>query len=260
MGFDDGFALTADWLTGNTATADNAFIPVQDATEDQGNAYVGQGGGSNMGPMMPGVPGQPSPLSPNPSPMQVAPDTPVAPTLPNVAAAPQPPFDPAEMKENLVVWAHDDTLQPGKTYRYKIQYKLKNPVLGVVKAVTNPKLADQFALVSPDSPWSDLVKVPARINVYLASSPSPKTNTVKFDVYKWENGGFKLKQISANSGEAIGDGTFSTGFTLIDVRGEANDTSVVLADDEGALVRHRWSIDQHDLKMQRLHEQATAVK
>ena len=79
------------------------------------------------------------------------------------AQFPLPPageFDPRMAPEPTVGWAHDDTVQPGKSYRYKVRYKIKNPVFQIFN-ITQPKsLSNVFAITSPDSNWSEPVNIP----------------------------------------------------------------------------------------------------
>ena len=99
-----------------------------------------------------------------------------------------------------------------------------------------------------------------RVNFFLTSGPSPRTNEVHFEIYKWQGGKFKPKSLTALPGDAIGEGEFATGYLLVDIHPEVNDTSVVLASTEdGSLIRRRFSFDLHDPLLTKFHSDIAAA-
>ena len=69
--------------------------------------------------------------------------------------------------EPLLVWAFDDTTQPGKTYRYQMRVGLFNPVAGtdqLVERDMNKK--DQVILWSPPSEVTQPVEIPKMIYLF----------------------------------------------------------------------------------------------
>ena len=163
-----------------------------------------------------------------------------------LADLPKGRFLPAQQPDFLV-WAHDDTVKPGKTYRYKMRYVLYNPVFGTHNLCKDQKLAMTFSLTSEDSDWTAPVSIDSDSNFYADSfRPANGTDAVRFDIFKWRNGAWQQKTIDALPGDAIGTGDpkdaggFGTGWTLVDVRqirDEPLNRLLVLASDNGTVER-----------------------
>src|SRR5436305_4339798 len=86
-------------------------------------------------------------LNPNYSTMFPLPSGEFDPRLVIPNAQPQPgaqPLSPDKQMTEVVVWAHDATVQPGKTYRYKVRYKIKNPIYHSGNVATDKTLADKY--------------------------------------------------------------------------------------------------------------------
>ncbi len=192
-----------------------------------------------------------APPAATPAPAAEAPPAnggPAAPVAP-VGDLPKGPFDP-DAQPDFAVWAHDVTVQPGKTYRYKLQYVIASPVFGTQQVCQPQALADQFTIVSEFSAWTEPVDVESDTNFYATKSARP--GMVTFDIFKWQSGAWQRQSVDASPGDLIGSaglgGTdFTTGWTLVDIRDVPNDASnhvVLLASDNGSLQRE-VKIDQH---------------
>ncbi len=182
---------------------------------------------------------------------------------------PAGPFDPAHQPD-FKVWAHDDTVQPGKTYRYQLRYVISSPVY-LTQQLCNPQaLAGQFALTSVKTNlWSDAVNVESDSNFYAAGLGTG--GTVKFDVFKWQNGTWAKQStqvapgdtVGANAATGSGPNPFATGWTVVDVRdvpNESADRIVLLASDNGTLER-QVKLDAKNANYHRLLESvADSVK
>jgi hypothetical protein len=161
------------------------------------------------------------------------------------------PADPKWTGKTIDVWQHDETVQPEKTYRYRLRYKIKNPVLNS-NVTEPPALADQFALVSPWSGWSSEVKIPPMVNFFVATSKSPNGNTVTFHVFKFDRGTTKQESFSVSPGDTIGgvkNGTdFTTKWTVVDFRRDerTDDWQILLVNDDGNLVTRSYKSDAGD--------------
>jgi hypothetical protein len=114
-----------------------------------------------------------------------------------------PRTDLAETSD-LLFWAHDDTVVPGKTYRYRLRLGVLNPVAG-----TN-YLADEFQvfrnkvlLWSEPSEVSAPVLIPAR-TYFFASSFRENTQTMYVTVAKYLLGYWWAETFDVNPGETIG--------------------------------------------------------
>ena len=102
----------------------------------------------------------------------------------------------------MFVWAHDETVEPDKTYRYQARYVLKNPVWGMRNAVGNPALAQQFMLISQASEWSEPVTAPQISRFFVAAGVGPKSQNVKMEVYRWQNGKWNMATFMVAPGDA----------------------------------------------------------
>jgi hypothetical protein len=68
----------------------------------------------------------------------------------------------AQMDKPIVFWAHDDSVEPGKTYQYRIRIGVFNPLAGTDKLKEGSKsLKDQVIL------WSDFAEVKQTISIPL---------------------------------------------------------------------------------------------
>jgi hypothetical protein len=192
-----------------------------------------------------------------------APAGPASPTAP-LGDLPKPAFVPKDQPD-FMVWAHDDTVQPGKTYRYMLRYVIASPVFNTNQLCKPQKLALQFAIVSADSKWTDPVAVESDTNFYAIDY---QHGLVKFAVFKWQNGAWQMQMVDAAPGDQIGaadpgagvGGANSTGWTLVDVRDmpPGKDKLILLASDNGTIVR-QLIIDQHTKKYITLRDEALAA-
>lgn len=114
-----------------------------------------------------------------------------------------PTTDFSKLREPIVFWAHDDTVEPNKTYRYRIRLGVFNPVVGT-KQARDPQMADQVILWSDFSDVTDSVDIPGRLYFFARDmQEAAKTVTVtvcKYVLGKWHTEDFKVRQ-----GEAIGN-------------------------------------------------------
>jgi hypothetical protein len=137
-------------------------------------------------------------------------------------------------KQQVTFWAHDDTVEPGKTYRYRMRVGILNPIAGRGRSTTDPALADKLVF------WSDLTKETQAVDIsarmYLFPMKLRETdNMVTIEVAKYNMARWDKKQYDIKAGEVIGhpekimvadpcsqaagsfDVDFTTGITLIDV-------------------------------------------
>jgi hypothetical protein len=171
--------------------------------------------------------------------------------VPDGFGIPQGNFLLRDLQKDVFLWAHDDTVESGATYRYKLRYRLKNPVYRS-SAVADPKFARQFSLLSADSPWSDPNTVPPSVYAFLSSGGG---TTAKFDVLRWQNGKWYEKSFTAEPGDVIGskskdgDVDYTTGYSLVDLKPDVvtHDAKVVLANASGDLITRSLRVDQSEI-------------
>jgi len=154
-------------------------------------------------------------------------------------------IDPLNMGDDLKIWAYDETAKPGQTYRYRIVYKLRNPVFNTAN-LADPKVAARFALDSPPSQWTGPINVPEKTKFWLATLGSNKAN---LDVFNFEQGQWK-KLPPKDSSLTPGDQVPGTDWTVVDVRGGAEgrdrDRYVLLTSDTGQMSKRELNTDRSD--------------
>jgi len=218
-------------------------------------------GGDGLPPEMGGMEGQ-MPMGPQSNP-----------AVQGVFPLPQGEFDPRAWVDpknpqpgtgELVGWAHDATAQPGKTYRYKVRYKMKNPIWGTANVAKPPTLAQEFALVSPDSAWTNEVKIPALTSFFVATV-NPGGQSARVDVYRWQLGETHPATFTVSPGDSVGGTSkgidFSTGYTVVDLRPDSRsgDYYVLLIDSSGRMDTRDPKEDQKKPELQRMKQQVTAA-
>lgn len=158
---------------------------------------------------------------------------------PNNAAV----IDAVNLTNDLLIWATDETVKPGKSYRYRISYKMKNPVFGVTNLAPEA-LVKQFIINSPPSDWTDAVKAPPVTKFWVASASGGKAT---LDVFQYQGGTWKtMKRVPANPGDQVP----GTDLTLVDVRspepGRNQNQYVLLTSDTGEMQRRELATDLKD--------------
>ena len=139
--------------------------------------------------------------------------------------------------ERLAVWFHDDTVESGKTYRYRMRVKLWNRYWGKMKALKDPGQARHTVLVGDWSLPSDSITVTPS-TYFFVSSATPNKHAARVDVYKWRQGDWLKEPFVVSVGDVIGgtaqvetgildrktlneiraDVDFSTGAVILDLR------------------------------------------
>ncbi|MHC4559661.1 MAG: hypothetical protein ACYS80_20400, partial [Planctomycetota bacterium] len=110
-----------------------------------------------------------------------------------------------KMKEPLVFWAHDDTVEPRKHYRYRIRLGVFNPVAGT------DQLADQdisrkneVVLWSEFSDVTEPVEISGRLYFFAKHIREP-ANVVTVQVSKYVLGYWYSEDFKVSKGEVIGN-------------------------------------------------------
>lgn len=153
---------------------------------------------------------------------------------PAMAGGMGPGLFPVIEMPDLEIIAHDDTVAAGKTYRYKLRYRILNPVH--TSRAAAPELAKEFAITSPFSAWTKPVTIRSKVEFFLTSISGER---LKFDVFQWKEGAMKKSQLTASAGDAIGD----TGWTVVDARGSGRKAYGLVVDEIGVIDRRSPSTD-----------------
>jgi hypothetical protein len=178
----------------------------------------------------------------------------IPPALPPRGAVVQPPpgglnapganqnagqINPANLTQDILVWNHDDTVQSGQVYRYRVVYYMKNPVLGL-QGVADPSILEQLEVKSPPSDWTTPVTIPQVTKFWLTSLSS---TSAAADLYHWENGEWKRRQrVQFQPGDRVADSEW----TVVDVHSgnREREKYVILTNDNGEIVRRYPSVDR----------------
>jgi hypothetical protein len=203
---------------------------------DMGGEMDGEGGFGNYGGGVT-VPNLPQPGT----------DYPTGDFDPTDTAQPQP-----WKGKEVEIWQHDDDVKAGKTYRYKMRYRLKNPIFGT-NAGEPPALAEQFSLDSEFSDWTTPITVPSLVNFFVAGGVVQGRSTVAFEVFRWDQGQQKMERFDVAPGDLVGGErngvNFITDWTVVDFRQDprANDHQILLVNNkDGSVVARSFGTDRND--------------
>ena len=106
--------------------------------------------------------------------------------------------------EPLVFWAHDDTVEPGKSYQYRIRLGVFNPIAGTDQVGEEDKhLNNQVVLWSNFSDETKTLEIPARF-YFFPESLQEVAKTVKVKVCRYVLGYWYSDDFRVSQGEVIG--------------------------------------------------------
>jgi hypothetical protein len=158
-------------------------------------------------------------------------------------------FDVTKLSTDLRILGHDDTVVPGRTYRYKVRYTLYNSIFGIGNFAQPASLATQFYLASPVSVATGPITIPTRLRFFLASVFK---NQVVFDVFTWNKGHWvksRSKEISP------GDAIPGTDWSVLDVRDDLHGNGeryALLINIDGTVERHEVKTDSESPDFEQL--------
>jgi hypothetical protein len=113
-------------------------------------------------------------------------------------------MDLTRLREPLVFWAHDDSMKPGKTYRYRIRLGVFNPVAGTNQFQEEDKdLKNQIVLWSDFSDILGEVKVPNTL-YFFPQDVKEAAKVVTVQVSKYALGYWYSQNFAVKPGEVIG--------------------------------------------------------
>lgn len=114
--------------------------------------------------------------------------------------------DFSKMSEPLVFWAHDDTVEPEKSYRYKIRLGAFNPIAGTDQFSERCKdLKNKVVLWSGFSDVAETVEIPGMLYFFPRElQEAADVATVRVTVSRYALGYWYSKDFTVKSGEAIG--------------------------------------------------------
>jgi hypothetical protein len=195
----------------------------------------------------------------------------------------------------IQVWGHDASLEYLKTYRYRAQVVLLNPLYTYLGEVLSAEDALKPTVESPWSDWSDPVKPPPQADLFLTGSAQQMKNVTvtvfsrcqgqrvshPFDVKVGDRIGEKVgdkivKTIDVdvpdlkNPGKTIKKPcNFFTGYTMIDINWDRTvfqngvpmkTVEIVLMDDLGNLVVRNKALDGYSSEYKALQAETETVQ
>jgi hypothetical protein len=113
--------------------------------------------------------------------------------------------DFSKLKEPMLFWHHDDTVEPKNTYRYRIRLGVFNPVAG-----TNQLSEQDISQKNKVILWSDFsdvtepVEIPGR-SYFFARDIQEAVKTITVTVCRYVLGHWYSEDFKVTQGEAIGD-------------------------------------------------------
>jgi hypothetical protein len=112
--------------------------------------------------------------------------------------------DLSKRTKPLLVWVFDDTVEPGKTYQYRVRVGVFNPVAGTGQVVDRDvDKKDQVILWSPYSEITQPVEV-QKMTYLFARDVQDKTNTATVEVARYALGYWRTENFLVKPGETIG--------------------------------------------------------
>ncbi len=112
--------------------------------------------------------------------------------------------DFTEMKEPLVFWAHDDTVRPEGSYRYRVRFGVFNPLAGTEQfSERDGSLKDKVILWSQFSQPTERITIPGML-YFFPLEVQEATKTVAVQVCRYALGYWHSKDFNVRQGEEIG--------------------------------------------------------
>jgi hypothetical protein len=112
--------------------------------------------------------------------------------------------DTSSLREPIVFWAHDDTAEPGKRYRYRLRLGVFNPVAGTGQVRTDDAAYDSKVILwSEFSDVTEPVAIPKRL-YFFPTNVQETSRSVDVQVYKYALGYWHSELFSVKRGEVIG--------------------------------------------------------
>lgn len=112
--------------------------------------------------------------------------------------------DFSKLREPALFWAHDDTLEPKNTYRYRIRLGVFNPVAGTIQlSEQDISQKNKVILWSDFSDVTESVKIPGRA-YFFARDLQEATKTITVTACQYVLGHWYSEDFRVSKGEVIG--------------------------------------------------------
>lgn len=112
--------------------------------------------------------------------------------------------DLEQLQDLLTFWAYDDTVEPEKTYRYRVRLGIYNPVAGTsMLAEQFDEYEDQAILWSEFSDVTEPINIPAKL-YFFPKNVQEASGTVTFQISRYVLGYWYSEDFMVKRGEMIG--------------------------------------------------------
>jgi len=169
--------------------------------------------------------------------------------------------------DQMLIWTHDLSVEPGATYRYRTRVFLYNPLFARSRQLLEAQQdrAKSFTIESLASDWSSPVEIRPPVEFYVVRASedggSMGLGEVRVEMYRYFDGSRRSTQFNVQPGEQIGRNVtvpgaggavavdFSTDWYLVDVVADpaASGGSGLDRDDDATVICRR--IDGTELRL-----------
>jgi len=108
------------------------------------------------------------------------------------------------LRDQLIFWSYDDTVEPGRTYQYRMRLGVFNPIAGMDWFTNEQKdLMDQVVLWSEFSEITEQISIPRMTQLFPIAMVSEDT-AVTIKVAKFHHGKWESHDFTVGPGQEIG--------------------------------------------------------
>ena len=112
--------------------------------------------------------------------------------------------DLSRMREPLMFWTHDDTVEPENTYRYRIRFGVFNPIAGTNQLSEQDRRLKNQAILWSGFSETDSVEIPGRM-YFFPSAVKELTKVVTLHVFKYVLGYWRTGEFRIQPGQIMGE-------------------------------------------------------
>ncbi|MSR42176.1 MAG: hypothetical protein EXS10_09810 [Phycisphaerales bacterium] len=141
--------------------------------------------------------------------------------------APKSKFPDLAADPSVLVWTHDISVVPGKTYRYACSANFYNPFFarGAQLVADQKAKADPFTMASIDSGWGAPIRViPPVAFFFVDAAPAEGrlgVGQASAEIYRYRDGARRRERVTLQPGDIISSSgdpmDFRTGYYIVDI-------------------------------------------